>query len=225
VLELSTDPAVKERILAFMFNMRRGLKIWLRDLLSIRQQQLRQEATEESRQQEADTMLRITQLCATIRSTFNVDLEILTVLFQIRENLATFLECGFLMRKHTSPSRDNLSSVLHLLLERDQVLAISTMTMQLMWQFLTPIDSGLSEAVRTIWQDFTASTLWRRINHYWLSTITSSDMNSRPRTVYVNLVDGQLLIDGRSSGILPPSITGDPTFKWLFPSIVCAFAI
>ncbi|KAJ7881157.1 hypothetical protein B0H13DRAFT_2540850 [Mycena leptocephala] len=115
------------------------------------------------------------------------------------------------------PSVSNLPSALRYLLERDVLVAVEAL--DFLVGAVSRSGDELDHAILGIWQGFCRdSAPWRNVGERWISCMTSGSSDRQVLSVYLNLLDGSLLVNGKAQGTLPKKIIQHPFFKTLFPN-------
>ncbi|KAF9472985.1 hypothetical protein BDN70DRAFT_925404 [Pholiota conissans] len=162
---------------------------------------------------------RACETAATCRATFDVDVGVhLDALLSSSEDVATLIECAIVIHDNTAPNLAGSYPDFQLLLHRDRRLS----------HFLEPhlarrihtYGSGLDAAIASVWNSYQPGNVgWRRLsgpNSRWVASSTSSQSKQRPQEVHYNILNGALLVDGRSLGRLPKEITSHYTYARIF---------
>ncbi|KAJ7614704.1 hypothetical protein DFH06DRAFT_1013871 [Mycena polygramma] len=214
LFSLSPSNSVKHDVLIFLSRLRQTLCGWM-DQVSVRLNQSSE--PEVSPVPRAHLVNRILQLAASCRQTYAVGSDGLRDIFRDPTAISTFIRCAITLHTNTPSKISALPSALRYLLERDVAIAVEA---------LNPLvsavsrDSGLDAAILATWQGFCrdSGTPWRMVGQRWTTCMTSASSDRQVRSVYLNLVDGSFLVDGRAQGTLPKEIINHSFFKTLFPN-------
>lgn len=199
VLSLSLDTKVVNIALDLLQSMRTVVKQWTSDLKNILAKCFEPDQVSKMQQR----LLKAAMLC---KMTFDVDTQYLSRMMSTADDLKVWVECSINVRKYSS-SEDTLlpldlrrlrlrdKKMSHALLRTIRQLASST------------ISQGLDLAVAQQWIGFYPGPgPWRAFdqpNDRWLITETATIARQRPQEVCYNLLEGELLIDGKPIGSLP----------------------
>lgn len=90
-----------------------------------------------------------------------------------------------------------------------------------------PSDYGIDLAVAKIFATYRPGAhRWKPLrypNARWLICETKAIRDQRSQTVYVNLLDGSLQLDGQPLGGVPCEIRNDPQLQWIFRDVRVCF--
>jgi hypothetical protein len=157
--------------------------------------------------------LRVLESGATCRGTYDVDPHHILHLLDSTNDVAILIESAILVHNNTPP---NLStSPLHLqqLLYRDCRLSHSLETA--LFQRISECRDGLDHAIACIWAGYRPGTKWLQLsppNERWIVTTTATESGKQSQNVQLNLLDGQLLINGKPLSRLPAKIVQHQTY-------------
>jgi hypothetical protein len=168
----------------------------------------------------ADTQHRSAQIGAIYRSTFDLDSQTVCNLLKTPENLVNYIFASTPIANYAR-KLGNMPHGHQLLFRRDEQLSyrIESYVFGAVKQY----PSTLNLIAKRSWNGFHPGTSWSHLGapgERWWKCITASDANRRPRHVYVNILDGTILVDGSPLGHLPTSYVNHPTYKELFGSSV-----
>lgn len=168
-----------------------------------------------------DYQNRVCEIAAIARATFDVDPCHLSELLVTPKDLAEFIKCGIALHDNqpTDPGSATLS--LQTLLCRDNRL--SHRALPLVLEILRSNNRTLCTPMVEIWSHYRPGpTGWRALktpNNRWVSTSTAAGNRRDPQRVHLNLLQGQLLIDGKPLGRLPQGYVKDPVYIRLFGQV------
>ncbi|KAF9016696.1 hypothetical protein BDZ89DRAFT_1075364 [Hymenopellis radicata] len=170
-------------------------------------------------QGEVDTIkARICEIAATCCLTFDVDNPEFS-----NSNLSILIHSFIAINANSPSKRDTSSSPSRLLLDCVQRLFHSLEGR--IWDQICVDAQGLDDAVRAIWSVYQPGSVWQRMaspNDRWLSCKTQSGQGRASQNVQINLLSGELFIDGKPIGNLPKKITEDPVYTRLFGKVFFA---
>ncbi|KAJ7574854.1 hypothetical protein C8J56DRAFT_1172554 [Mycena floridula] len=158
-----------------------------------------------------DIQDRIANMAIICRATFDAGSEHLAAMFRSIQHISTFVECGIILNEHL-PSSDAST--------RKLLLALNFRTSHTAQDFLSTLSSstrtqGLWRAISKVWDSYAF-----RPGEAWAASSTHSpwmfSKTSNGQDIHVNLLDGQLLINGKPLGRLPPVITQKPMYVRIF---------
>jgi hypothetical protein len=149
-----------------------------------------------------------------LRATFDVELDDYSVLFRTNEDIIRYLYAGTFT---SDLALDTLPTEIHLLARRDRRMSlklrphVSSMCDQ---------DTRILDGVISLrWSDYRPGGKWTPLPspaERWWSSSTESCTRLASRVVYLNIIDGTLLINGRGYDRLPSNYTTHKTFATLF---------
>ncbi|KDQ56360.1 hypothetical protein JAAARDRAFT_70670 [Jaapia argillacea MUCL 33604] len=207
LLASTTDPVIASTGYKLLRAARNATLAWIRRLTDMAQH---------SESENQEVLLRLCEAAATCRSSYDVGVCHILPLLISPEDVAIALECGIIVHDNTPP-QSNMSADLKRILARDHRLA----------HFLEPHLSlrigqdraGIDKAIHSLWSDYQPGTNWRRRSppeDRWFSSSTEGSAKGRPQHVDLDILAGQMLIDGKPLGRLPPVIINHPTYRRIF---------
>ncbi|KAL8755210.1 MAG: hypothetical protein Q9184_004869 [Pyrenodesmia sp. 2 TL-2023] len=162
------------------------------------------------------SLLRVALLC---KLTFDVDSKYVSDIMTSSEELRYWTTSSMIVHDNTPGAESGLSADLCRLLLCDRKLS-HTLHRRLQHVFTATANAGLDLAVLGIWSAFKSTdNLWKyhgATGSRWLCKDTLSGPFSNSQTVYYNVLNGQLLIDGRPLGTLPKEYTSHSLFIRIF---------
>ncbi|KAG8927461.1 hypothetical protein FRC02_008200 [Tulasnella sp. 418] len=181
---------------------------WLNDILT-----RMKDIQDESRLQ--DCRIQLCKVATTCRSSYDVGPDRVSALLCDTSDVAIVLHCAILNHYHfpLSNSDDTLRNLIHRDCRLSHVLEpfLATKIME--------FSEGLDEAVRRIWKFYRPSSEWKRLpspNNRWVVTHTSTQSNQVSQVVHLDLLSGQLLVEGKPLNQLPRSIVTHPLYARIF---------
>lgn len=177
-------------------------------------------------EQASELQRQACEMAATCRATFDVDVGIhLNALLCSSEDVAILVECTIRIHDNTPPNLGHKYPNFQKLLHRDRRLSH---VLELAVNKLIHDDRrGLDTAIRSVWSEYRQGDGgWQPLsepNSRWLVSITAPLPGRRAQQVHYNMLDGNLLVDGKPVGRLPREIVGDSTYRRIFGE-VCMFS-
>jgi hypothetical protein len=170
---------------------------------------------------------RACDMAATCRATLDVEAGThLDVLLFSSADVAIAIECAIVIHDNTPPQGHRCPD-LQKLHNRDRRLAHSLESTLI--KLIQDDQCGLDTAVTSVWSAYRAGAGgWRQLdepNSCWLTTFTAPLPNQRAQQVHYNVLNGQLLVDGKSLGRLPREIVDHPIYKRIFGQVWMFFMI
>jgi hypothetical protein len=165
---------------------------------------------------------RACDMAATCRSTFDVDDGIhFDSLLCSSADVAIAIECAIIIHNNTPPHLGHTYPDFQKLLNRDRRLSHSLEPTLV--KLIHDDQRGLDTAIAFVWSGYRPGTGgWQQLdepNSLWLTTFTAPLPNHRAQQVHYNVINGQLLVDGKSLGRLPQEIVDHPIYKRIFGQV------
>ena len=174
-----------------------------------------------------DLQSRLRDTAAICRSTFDVwESNDGTRLLDSSMDVEILFTCAIIVHDNTPAMLDSLSEMSRLLLERDRRLSwklqhvISDLIVEKVW------NTGIHLAVKRVWPTYRQGSQWRRydiINCSWLTSSTLKYKDEMSQQVWLDILDGSLLVDGKATGRLPHTIQRHSLFTSIFPNVSSMF--
>ena len=236
-ITMNTVSLLVSRLLAGPFTMKNGINIAHRayQLLRIMREKTFtwvvellakfENTTDES--EKVDLQSRLRDTAAICRSTFDVgEMNDLTQILNSSGDVEILFTCAIIIHDNTPVKLDSLSEMSRLLLERDRRLS---------WKLQHVIDgliveqacnNGIHLAVKRVWPTYRQGFDWRKygiINCSWLASSTLKYKDEMSQHVWLDILDGSLLVDGKAMGRLPHTIQKHSLFTTIFPNVSSMF--
>ncbi|KAI4116993.1 MAG: hypothetical protein LQ345_002681 [Seirophora villosa] len=210
-MSIAGDEWVSEAI-ALLRKCRTGVFQWMLGLADA----LRLTTNAKRIQRIRRNLLRVALLC---KMTFDVDSGYVTEVMISPEELSYWAFSSMIVNENTPGAESGLPADLRRFLLCDRKLTHARHK-RLLTLFTTTTNRGLDQAILKTWSSFQSpNDLWRYhgdTGDRWLCKVTRSELNGLSQTVYYNILNGQLLVDGRPLGILPKEYTTHDFFIRLF---------
>jgi hypothetical protein len=210
LLSSTTDPFVIRQAYSILRKSRDVTFGWMRQLT----EQL-QENEDECRTSEIQQCL--CEMAITCRTTYDVDPVHVKQLLTSARDAAVLLECAIVAHDNQPPELSGISPAFKLLLDHDRRL--SHYLESAIRERIKETRAALDQAISSLWTAYHAGTEWHHRpspNDRWISCETGSTDGTTPQRVDLNLLNGCLLIDGKTLGRLPQEITRHPTYDRIF---------
>ena len=223
LFSLSNSVVVQEGIREFLSDLRQTVWKWLDQVVRLQKGQgTRLGIDYDSTENPVNDMnIRVIQLAATCRSTFALELDEVRCLFNNPQYLSIFIKCAIVLQNNTPGNIISLPTHLRYLVERDIVLSVDVI--DLLVEAVFRDNASMEEAIRYVWQGFRRdpSLPWKKVGDRWTSCKTDSrGRTHESRHVIVNLLDGTVLVDGKTISNLPKRILQHSLFQAVFPKQV-----
>ncbi|KAL8989104.1 MAG: hypothetical protein Q9177_001935 [Variospora cf. flavescens] len=209
-MSLAGNQFVSEAI-ALLRQCRTGLFQWMLGLVDA----LRLTTNANRVQNIRRNLLRVALLC---KLTFDTDAEYISEVLTSPEDLSVWAFSSMIVHDNSPGAKSALpADVRRLLCDRKLSHAYHKHLLSLL---TTTTNAGLDQAVLTAWSSFNSHDDWwkyhRAPGDRWLCKTTRSGLLGASQTVYYNMLDGKLLVDGRPLGTLPKDYTTQELFVRLF---------
>lgn len=203
LLALNPDSAIQERCLQFLQQARDIALKWLTVLRS-KQQRNRSQGDHRT------FILKCVEVARLCGLTFSVGLSHLRNILQSVPNVSVLLQCAIVLGERRS-SLSTLSGILQARLQ--QILYIC-------YPFISANHVGIDQAVRASWPAYVPSPHgWSSLGgnlSFWLRTETAGRSGNELQVVHLNLLTGELLVDGWNLKCPPLVYQNHSSYKALF---------
>jgi hypothetical protein len=215
---LNTSDTVKDAAFMFLSQLRDVLFRWMKQILLLLKNQT---VGREISAAKSEIVNRVLQVAASCRATYAVGSADINRVFAVDGAVSIFVQCSIAIQSNIPHDTKTLPSALRYLLQRDNFL--STTVVEHLTAAISRNGEGLDDAIHSVWEGFSRNVLqpWRMVGARWVMCLTPASPDNQARHVYLNIVDGSLLIDGKTQGNLPKDILGHSLFRALFPKQVC----
>ena len=198
--------------------MRKARKVtynWMREIVQKLQGTVDDDEASELQRRACD-------MAATCRATFDVDAGThLDALLCSSADVAIGIECAIVIHDNTPPHLDHAFLDLQKLLNRDHRL--SHFLESPLIKLIQGDQCGLDTAITLVWSGYRPGDGgWQQLdgsNSRWLTSLTAPLPNQRAQKVHYNILNGKLLVDGKSLGCLPQEIVSHSTYKRIFGQV------
>lgn len=202
--------AVEEEAVEFLRGVRRVCLAWTRELAG-KLPECRPEGVREFQ-------LRVVQMAATCRMTFDVEECYLQDVLCTDEDVAVLVECATVIHDNAPAIMSALPMGVKALLERDRRMAYAVEG------HLRDLVTGSSWGIglKPIWSAYEQGECWTAMeghNERWVYTYTKGSEKSESQKVHYNLISGELLVEGLPLGRMPVGYTSHTTYQELFGEV------
>ncbi|KAF8244797.1 hypothetical protein K440DRAFT_665544 [Wilcoxina mikolae CBS 423.85] len=164
-----------------------------------------------------ESQLRVVQLAAICRTTFNVEHNHLEKLLHSDEDIAILVECSTMIHQNSPVIAGNFGSsrATRFLLDRDRRLSHSIENH--LRCLILKSQKGID--LTGIWSAYRAGTPWKSLpkpNDRWMVSHTAGGEQNVVQEVHYNLLSGELLVEGLPLGRMQADYTSHPTYLELF---------
>ena len=185
---------------------------WIRNLRNLLHQ-----TTEEAQVQNLKhRLLKTAMLC---KLTYDVDESHMSRVLGDENDLSVWVVSCVLVRENSPGVTTLLPSYAHRMYLHDVKLThrLHRVAHRLI---VTSTNLGLDQAVSKVWPNFqSASNCWDTLpdsKERWVTTQTKASPGCSPQKVLYNIVDGELLVDGRPLGRLPREYSSSEVYRRVF---------
>jgi hypothetical protein len=166
---------------------------------------------------------RACDMAATCRATFDVDAGThLDALLCSSADVAVAIECAIVIHDNTPPHLGHGFPDFQKLLNRDRRL--SHFLESPLIKLIQGDQCGLDAAITLVWSAYRPGDGgWQHLdgsNSRWLMTFTTPLPSQRAQQVHYNILNGKLLVDGKSLGCLPQEIVGHSIYRRIFGQVL-----
>lgn len=212
ILSLTPNQDIVEIVLRLLRRMRSVTMKWTEALKT-----LLQDATDDAQVLKIQhRLLKAAMLC---KMTFDVDTSYTLRMLHSTQDLNAWFFCCILVRDTVPGDMALLPTYIRGMYLQDLKL---THCIHIAARRLVIIDKngGLDAALSKFWSGFqSASNSWQdspEPNGRWLTTQTMATSGRVPQTIYFNVLDGELLVDGRPIGRLPREYLNSAIYRRIF---------
>jgi hypothetical protein len=158
------------------------------------------------------------ELALLCRMTYDVDGSDLEELLSSHNDIRILVECAIAVQESRPVLLSQAPFHLRTMLCRD--LRLAHRLQRRLSSRITDNWSGFVSAVISVWPDFAVGSGKGFLpGELWLSVDTASRPGRKVLRVFYNMLDGQLLVDGRPLGRLPSEITSHKTYIRTFGKV------
>ena len=214
-LSLAPDEEVTSTALSLLRRLRLVLFQWVEDVGLLLGKSTGQSHIKDLQQR----LLKTAIIC---RMTYGTDADYTDQVMGSQRDLKCWVFCSLVIRDNVSGTSSSSPRELRCLLLRDKKLAyallgtVSRLTIENANGY-----NGLDLAIHRIWSSFDngSKKCWIALpapSDRWLGTQTVASDNHHPQKVLYNMLEGDLLVDGRPLSKLPKDYISDSTYQRLF---------
>lgn len=213
LLAATIDNNVADKAYLLLRNVRNVTFRWTRELSTKLQQSVDEHKIREFQH-------RVCEMAATCRGTYDVDPDHVPSLLESPEDVAILVECAIYVHSNTPSSLTNVTTYFKRLLDRDRRLSQSLEAS--LCQQIGEHREGLDHAIAKIWSSYRPGSSWQQLetpNDRWLCSTAASEVGLESQYIQFNLLEGQLLVNGKPLGRLPQTIVKHPTYTRIFGQV------
>lgn len=213
LLAATIDSSVVDRAYSLLRKVRNVTFRWTRELSTKLQQ-----SVDESKI--CEFQYRICEMAATCRETYDVDPYRIPFLLDSPEDVAILVECAIHVHDNTPSSLVDTATHFARLLDRDRRLSQSLESR--LFQQIGEHREGLDHAIAKIWSTYCPGSSWKQQkapNDRWLCSRTAPEAGMESQWIQFNVLEGQLLINGKPLGRLPQAVVEHPVYTRIFGQV------
>lgn len=157
--------------------------------------------------------LRICEMAATCRGTFDVETDHFSELLASAEDITIAVQCAILVHDNSPLSLSNAPYGLKRLLDRDARLSHSLE--HHLRRLIEIYPDGVDCAITALWTAFRPGSDWNPMpspNERWIIAMSAVEPGQQSQYIQLNILKGELLVDGDRLGRLPGEIVAHPTY-------------
>jgi hypothetical protein len=209
--DTTQDPHVRQAVFDVLHDARVVVFGWLQVARELMKTNIRDDVS-------AIYSQLVCELAMICRMTYDVDREDLPLVLATTEDVTMCLQSAIALQDNHPPEPGLVPAHLQVLLRRDRRLAHKLqgnlrLRLEQDW-------TGFHTTIKQAWALYEATETARSLQHgQWLCATTILRMHSETQQVHYDLLDGTLLINGKSLGRLPRSYVAHPTYVRTFKSV------
>ena len=212
LLASSPDQAVWQKTLGLLRTARGKIFSWVQELSA--------KLANAPGDEELRGFLR--DAAAVCRSTFDVDPAMIQELLRSAEDIEVLLSSAILIHDHPPSKVSCLPPYSQLILDRDRRLSLALECIVSDIILADASNLGINLAVGRVWPHYRPGSKWTQLqspNSRWFSCTTAPTVDQCSQVVHFNLLDGSLLVNGKSLGRLPNEIQRHPLYNLVFGEV------
>ena len=155
---------------------------------------------------------RMVEAALICTNSFQVDEEHLTTIFTSTEDSSTFLQCCIIIFDGKQSLSNSLESLAKLLYSRHRRFLCES------YDILATKNSALHDAINQSWPAYHPGSDWiiSESAFHWVFANSASENETSPSVVHLNLLSGELLINGSPLDRLPSTFEEHTSYRTLF---------
>lgn len=206
---LLRDQLLRDQAQQILLDIRSALVQWIDDLLLHLQELIDDDAIRHCQD-------LLCYACICCHATFDI-LKTLqpTEIFPSETSVAIYVKCSIIIQDNLPVNPPVNLRPLH---RRDERLALQLLAS--LQQMISFRGSGFTMGIQKITGIAHIALPWTFADsqRLWIKSVTAGNKQSVSQSVYYNLFNGTLLVDGKRIGRLPATMTGNPIYQELFKS-------
>nr|POE84323.1 hypothetical protein CFP56_76392 [Quercus suber] len=204
VLSMSTSVNIKGACLEFLKDARKVTFEWT--------DELREKAQlVDTHERRIEYLLKRAEIALICGDSFNVDVDQLEQILQDSTQASILMQCAIAVQESKLILSNSPDSTIVCLLSRHRRLLHRS------YHHLTSNFAALNDCVLRSWVSYKPGSHWRNAaSDHWLTTTVQGDSMNESSTVHINVLNGELLVDGLPLDRLPSEYESHPDYETLF---------
>ncbi|TGO33323.1 hypothetical protein BHYA_0252g00040 [Botrytis hyacinthi] len=210
LLSVSTKEKVHESCIRLLLRIQVITIAWTRDVVRILHDCQEEDELEALK-------LRALELALACHGSFDVEIKNLEIMLSSTETQTIFIESLITVRDRRPALTTGLDSIIQFGLRRfDRLNHSAELTLR---SIIINDSAGIDITIQTLWSGYNPGAPWKALglpNERWLRTKTAAFNGQEPLLVELNILDGELLIDGSPLARLPRDYESHATYQRIF---------
>ncbi|KAA8563866.1 hypothetical protein EYC84_011881 [Monilinia fructicola] len=210
LLSISSHDLVHQRCLQLLLRIRLITISWTRDAINM---------LHDCQFQDKLVLLEIRalEIALTCSGTFDVEICHLGTILNTIRSQNIFIETLITIHDRRPASTDNLPPVMRMCLRRFN--RIAHRAEKILHDIVLKDKEGIDSTIRYLWPGYKAGISWIALdspNERWLETSTAKSSGQKSLSVVLNILNGELLINGCPLARLPRNYEAHATYRQIF---------
>lgn len=213
LLSVSTKEKVHESCVRLLLRIQVITIAWTRDVVRILHDCQEEDELEALK-------IRALELALACHGSFDVEINSLEIMLSSTETQTIFIESLITVSDRRPALTNGLDSMIEFGLRRFDRLNHSAES--ILRSIIINDSLGLDTTIQTLWSGYNPGTPWKALvlpNERWLRTKTAALNGQEPLFVELNILDGELLINGSPLARLPRDYESHSTYQRIFGQV------
>ncbi|TGO08655.1 hypothetical protein BTUL_0198g00170 [Botrytis tulipae] len=210
LLSVSTEEKVHERCIRLLLRIQVITIAWTRDVVRILHDCQEEDELEVLK-------IRALELALACHGSFDVEINNLEIMLSSTETQTIFIESLITVRDRRPALTTGLDSMIQFGLRRFDRLNHSAEL--ILRGIIINHSAGIDMTMQTLWSGYNSGAPWKALdlpNERWLRTKTAAFNGQEPLFVELNILEGELLINGSPLARLPRDYESHATYQRIF---------